>query len=63
MNGFSAHADREGLIAALGPLAERARVLFLVHGEDDQREPLARNLVQHGYRRVECPRGSAPWTL
>lgn len=53
--GFSAHADREGLIAALAPLAATTRVLFLVHGEDDQRDPLARALAERGFRRIETP--------
>lgn len=55
--GFSAHADREGLIQALEPHAERARALFLVHGEDDQRRPLAQALESRGFRRVEQPSG------
>ncbi|MCE9595959.1 MAG: MBL fold metallo-hydrolase [Planctomycetes bacterium] len=55
MNGFSAHADREGLLAALTPHAKRAKALFLVHGENDQRMPLARNLVERGFARVETP--------
>jgi metallo-beta-lactamase family protein len=55
--GFSAHADREGLIQVLEPHAERAKALFLVHGEDDQRRPLAAALGSRGFRRVEQPSG------
>jgi metallo-beta-lactamase family protein len=55
MLGLSAHADRDGLLAALGPHAGRAQALFLVHGEDDQRKPLAAELVRRGYARVETP--------
>ncbi|MCK6447334.1 MAG: MBL fold metallo-hydrolase [Planctomycetes bacterium] len=55
MNGFSAHADREGLLAALTPHARRASALFLVHGENDQRLPLARELANHGFSRIETP--------
>ena len=55
LNGFSAHADREGLLAALTPHARRASALFLVHGENDQRLPLARELSERGFARVEAP--------
>ncbi|MBI5431714.1 MAG: MBL fold metallo-hydrolase [Planctomycetes bacterium] len=55
LNGFSAHADREGLLAALTPHARRASALFLVHGENDQRLPLARELAERGFARVESP--------
>lgn len=60
--GFSAHADREGLIAALAPHGARARTLFLVHGEDDQRDPLARALRERGFRRVETPDDGRPYS-
>jgi len=55
MLGFSAHADREDLLRALTPHARDARVLFLVHGEDDQRRPLAEELARRGYRHIEEP--------
>jgi metallo-beta-lactamase family protein len=63
MNGFSAHADRDGLLATLTPLAPLCKALFLVHGENDQRIPLARSLGQRGFARVECPRSAALWKL
>jgi metallo-beta-lactamase family protein len=63
MNGFSAHADRDELLAALSPLAPSTKALFLVHGEDDQRIPLARNLREHGFARVELPQNAASWQL
>jgi predicted metal-dependent RNase len=63
MNGFSAHADRDGLLATLTPLASQCKALFLVHGENDQRLPLARRLGQRGFARVECPRNPALWKL
>jgi len=53
--GFSAHADREGLLAALTPHAARAACLFLVHGENEQRDPLALTLRARGFARVETP--------
>jgi metallo-beta-lactamase family protein len=55
MLGLSAHADRDGLLAALVPHAGRASAAFLVHGEDDQRGPLAAELSRRGFRRVETP--------
>ncbi|MBK7643297.1 MAG: MBL fold metallo-hydrolase [Planctomycetes bacterium] len=57
MLGFSAHADRDELLAALVPVAGRARALFLVHGENDQRAPLAEELRRSGFQRVEMPEG------
>jgi metallo-beta-lactamase family protein len=63
MLGFSAHADKNGLIEALEPHAARAQALFLVHGEDDQRKPLGRELSTRGFRRVEEPSGPEPYRL
>jgi metallo-beta-lactamase family protein len=63
MNGFSAHADRDELLAALTPLAGASGTLFLVHGEDDQRLPLARRLRERGFAKVECPRDSRSWKI
>jgi metallo-beta-lactamase family protein len=63
MNGFSAHADRDELLAALTPLAPSAQALFLVHGEDEQRAPLARNLRERGFARVEMPQNATPYEL
>jgi metallo-beta-lactamase family protein len=55
--GLSAHADRNELLAALGPHADRAKAVFLVHGEDDQRTPLAAELGRQGFARVVAPSG------
>jgi len=57
MLGLSAHADRDELLRALLPHADRAAAVFLVHGEDDQRKPLAAELEKRGCRRVETPSG------
>jgi metallo-beta-lactamase family protein len=61
--GFSAHADREGLLAALTPHSARAKALFLVHGENDQRDPLARTLGERGFARVETPDDPRPFSF
>ncbi len=63
MLGFSAHADREGLLAALTPHAGRAKALYLIHGEDDQRAPLAKDLRERGFVRVECPEDAREFAL
>lgn len=61
--GFSAHADRDELLAALGPLARDTRRLFLVHGEDEQRAPLARRLRELGFADVLEPSDERVWDL
>ncbi|HVS20081.1 MAG TPA: MBL fold metallo-hydrolase [Planctomycetota bacterium] len=61
--GFSAHADRDELLATLGPLARTTARLFLVHGEDEQRAPLARRLRELGFRDVFEPRDERAWDL
>lgn len=61
--GFSAHADRRELLAALAPHVDQAQAVFLVHGEEDQRTPLARELSARGFRRVECPVDSRSWRV
>lgn len=63
MNGFSAHADRDELLAALTPIAGSCGTLFLVHGEDDQRLPLARRTRERGFAKVECPRDPRSWSI
>lgn len=63
MLGFSAHADRDELLAALVPAAGAARALFLVHGENDQRVPLSEELRRRGFRRVELPGGPEPYRI
>lgn len=63
MNGFSAHADRDGLMEALTPLAPQVETLFLIHGENDQRLPFARALRDAGFARVECPRDARVWRV
>ncbi|MGE5551127.1 MAG: MBL fold metallo-hydrolase RNA specificity domain-containing protein, partial [Bacteroidota bacterium] len=35
IDGYSAHADRQGLLEWLGALRGKPRALFLIHGEDD----------------------------
>jgi metallo-beta-lactamase family protein len=55
MLGMSAHADKDELLEALLPHADRAAACFLVHGEDDQRKPLAAELSRRGFAKVITP--------
>jgi len=61
--GFSAHADRDELLATLTPLARSTRRLFLVHGEDEQRAPFARRLRELGFADVREPSDERVWDL
>jgi metallo-beta-lactamase family protein len=47
LSGFSAHADRNGLLAYARAASPRAG-LFLVHGEPDQQRPLKAALEETG---------------
>lgn len=55
LNGFSSHADRGELLAALAPLAGRARKVELVHGDPDQSDALAQALRAAGFPVVGVP--------
>lgn len=55
LNGFSAHANASELEAWAAPLARGARKAFLVHGEPDQAEQLAKRLEKRGFREVLIP--------
>ncbi|MCX7853738.1 MAG: MBL fold metallo-hydrolase [Caldilineales bacterium] len=56
IDGFSAHADRHGLLAwAAGFDKTRLRHIALVHGEPEPAAALARDLVAAGHSRVSVP--------
>ena len=55
MNGFSSHAGRDELLAALGPLAQSTHKIRLVHGEPDQAQALMQGLGQAGFKDVGYP--------
>lgn len=56
MNGFSAHADRDELIAYFDGLKkERLQHVFIVHGELDQAQGLAEAIQDKGWDRVSIP--------
>ncbi|MFK7739441.1 MAG: MBL fold metallo-hydrolase [Planctomycetota bacterium] len=55
MHGFSAHADWRELIAQERPLAERCKQAFVVHGEDEPAEMMAKRLRNVGFSEVHVP--------
>jgi metallo-beta-lactamase family protein len=54
INGFSGHADQAELLDKLEPLKRRTRI-FLVHGEQAQREALTGKLHERGFQHVGQP--------
>src|SRR5690606_6010297 len=60
INGFSAHADKDDLLAFAGPSS--AAQLLLVHGEEDVMTKFAGELRAAG-RRVSCPELDVPLDL
>lgn len=55
LNGFSSHANAAELRAITRPVADGCRKAFLVHGEPDQAEALAKNMREDGFREVVMP--------
>ena len=55
INGFSAHADQEGLLAYANATRDTVKKVFLVHGEPRGAEPLMEKLRQAGIREVHYP--------
>jgi predicted metal-dependent RNase len=56
-DGYSAHADRDGLLAWAARLREAGDVkhIFLVHGEADAQQTLAEGLEAQGAAGVRIP--------
>lgn len=56
IHGFSAHADRDELLAWTGAMGKRPLHTFIVHGEDDAAESLKEALErQQGFKNVHIP--------
>ncbi len=53
--GYSAHADRQELLAWTEPQAGRVDQVFVVHGEPESAQSLAEALQDQGYRHVSVP--------
>jgi metallo-beta-lactamase family protein len=54
MDAFSAHADRSDLLEYIGRI-KKLKTIYLVHGEDKQREAFTDALFQNGYDDVYRP--------
>lgn len=63
VNGYSAHADRRGLIEWASPIASRLRYTFVVHGEPAAAEALADELRRRGSKNVIIPAWGAEFSL
>lgn len=61
LDAFSAHADRDNLLAYVGSCGKLRRI-FLVHGEPDQQGPLRDALNERGHH-VEIPRRGETFDL
>jgi len=55
LNGYSAHADREELLAWAKPIANNVQQVFVVHGDSEPAAALADGLRQIGARNVAVP--------
>lgn len=55
MNAFSAHADRNEILAWVDRIKTRPRRTFVVHGVEEQSESLAAALRERGFTGVEVP--------
>ena len=55
MDAFSAHADRDDLLEFVGRCRPSLRKILLVHGEEEQMNPLAERLTGMGIADVRIP--------
>lgn len=55
INGFSAHAGQEGLLAYAKATQDTIKKLFLVHGEARGAEPMMEKLKETGFKDVAYP--------
>jgi len=55
LNGLSSHADHDGLLRSLTPLAAKAQKVRLVHGEPERAAALAEGLRTAGFNDVAIP--------
>jgi metallo-beta-lactamase family protein len=63
IHGFSGHADQAELLHLLTPLRNKAKNVFVVHGEGDQSTALAGKLRGAGFAHVEIARRGQRVTL
>jgi metallo-beta-lactamase family protein len=55
INGYSAHADRKGLLGWAKPIARDLRQAFVIHGDPDPAAALAEGLEDIGVRNAAVP--------
>ena len=63
IEGFSAHADREGLLAWFECLDGTPRTTYIVHGEENASLALASALTDRFGAQVEVPRRGQQFEL
>ncbi|NLD19963.1 MAG: MBL fold metallo-hydrolase [Clostridiales bacterium] len=63
LEGFSGHADRDGLLQWLGGFQKEPKHIFLVHGEPDAKEDFAKTVEKRfGYKSIVVS-GNSEFTL
>ena len=63
INGFSAHADRDELLAWTGAMRQEPEYTFVIHGEEQVSEAFAGMLHREGHPNVTVPRLHESFTL
>jgi metallo-beta-lactamase family protein len=63
INGFSAHADRDELLAWTGAIRQKPEYTFIVHGEEEVSEAFGRLLEANGHPNVVVPQLYQSFTL
>ncbi len=63
LNGFSAHADRDELLAWSGSFVKKATHTYIVHGEEEASYALAEGLHKQGYGKVIVPELGQRYTV
>jgi len=63
INGFSAHAGQNGLLAYANETKDTLKKVFLVHGEPRGAEPLMEKLQERGFPEVIYPESGAVFEL
>ena len=63
INGFSAHAGQDGLLAYANATRDTLKKVFLVHGEPRGAEPLMEKLQEQGFPDVVYPEPGAKFEL
>jgi len=63
INGFSAHAGQDGLLAYANATKDTLKKVFLVHGEPRGAEPLMEKLRERGISEVYYPESGAVFEL